>query len=191
MTGRSKKTKFVGRKFGIMKKADELCRECQARALIVLERNGTIFCYRSDAGWLPLVDVDVRPQNYFTPDYFKTKPKNTKGYAATSSSTSPPSILLPSSEVNTPASSTPTSKSPTFNLPGCSDLSGRGEVQVQPLFSELASTFPVLNSPDRGDSSSVVEEQMRMLSGWPLRPPPGVRSRKLRLKRCNFQTQYF
>ncbi|RYC63897.1 hypothetical protein CHU98_g2322 [Xylaria longipes] len=63
---------FLGRKLGIIKKANMLHRKHDARIAVFVKKNNAIYCYQSDPNW-PVVDnISVEPYNVFTPDHFDT-----------------------------------------------------------------------------------------------------------------------
>ncbi|KAI0836084.1 hypothetical protein F5Y06DRAFT_274159 [Hypoxylon sp. FL0890] len=63
---------FMNRRNGIMRKANALYRKHNARAAVLLEWNGTTFCYKSDANWPDVGNLQVLPTNCFSPDNFET-----------------------------------------------------------------------------------------------------------------------
>ncbi|KAF2971658.1 hypothetical protein GQX73_g1916 [Xylaria multiplex] len=63
---------FVGRKLGVMKKANTLHHKHNARVIVLVEKNNTIFRYQSDPSWPVLDSICVEPCNIFTPDHFDT-----------------------------------------------------------------------------------------------------------------------
>ncbi|KAJ2982370.1 hypothetical protein NUW58_g6455 [Xylaria curta] len=63
---------FLGRKHGLMKKANVLHRKHDARITVFVEKNNTLFCYQSDPSWPMGNTLSVEPQNKLTPDNFDT-----------------------------------------------------------------------------------------------------------------------
>ncbi|KAI0550159.1 hypothetical protein F4679DRAFT_544179 [Xylaria curta] len=63
---------FLGRKLGIMKKANMLHRKHDARITVWVEKDNIVYCYQSDPNWPAVENISVESYNVFTPDHFDT-----------------------------------------------------------------------------------------------------------------------
>ena len=63
---------FNGRRQGLMRKANVLSRKHSAKVAIFVQYNGVQYCYKSDKAWPAVPDLNVYPENSFSPDNFET-----------------------------------------------------------------------------------------------------------------------
>ncbi|KAI1444520.1 hypothetical protein F5Y02DRAFT_157448 [Annulohypoxylon stygium] len=192
--------KFRAHQNTIMKKTNRLCRKHHARAMLLIERNNTIFRYQSDANWPPPANLHILPKNQFTPDNFDTIADRENPQKTTQTPTLNDTSIPNASDVNLtalmaelegqrvlPTSPTlPSSPSP----PSSSSLSSLPTLPTSPSLSSLPAlpTSPIplpCSSPSPPDNRSTGE-----FNG--LMKPSTISRRKARLRKSGLQgKQYF